>query len=37
MIIQHHPSDELLLAYSAGSLDQGQHVAIATHLLQCVA
>jgi putative transcriptional regulator len=35
MTIQHHPSDELLLAYSAGSLDQGQHVAIATHLLQC--
>ena len=35
MTIRHHPSDELLLAYSAGTLDQGQHVAIATHLLQC--
>ncbi len=37
MIIQHHPTDELLLAYSAGTLDQGQHIAIATHLLQCKA
>ena len=35
MTIRHHPSDELLLAYSAGTLDQGQHVAIATHLVQC--
>jgi putative transcriptional regulator len=35
MTIQHHPPDELLLGYSAGTLDQGQHVAIATHLLQC--
>lgn len=37
MTIQHHPSDELLLAYSAGTLDQGQHVAIATHLMTCAA
>jgi putative transcriptional regulator len=35
MTIQHHPSDELLLSYAAGTLDQGQHVAIATHLLPC--
>lgn len=37
MTIQHHPTDELLLAYAAGTLDQGQHVAIATHLLPCSA
>jgi putative transcriptional regulator len=37
MTIQHHPTDELLLAYAAGTLDQGQHVAIATHLLACSA
>ncbi len=35
MTIQHHPTDELLLAYAAGTLDQGQHIAIATHLLPC--
>jgi putative transcriptional regulator len=35
MTIQHHPTDELLLAYAAGTLDQGQHIAIATHLLAC--
>lgn len=35
MTIRHHPSDEHLFAYSAGTLDQGQHVALATHLLQC--
>ena len=35
MTIQHHPSDELLTAFAAGTLDQGQHVAIATHLLGC--
>ena len=35
MTIQHHPSDELLTAFAAGTLDQGQHVAIATHLVRC--
>lgn len=35
MTIQHHPTDELLLAYAAGTLDQGQHIAVATHLLPC--
>lgn len=35
MTIWHHPTNELLLAYSAGRLDQGQHVVIATHLFQC--
>ena len=27
----------MLLAYAAGSLDQGQHIAVATHLLPCAA
>jgi putative transcriptional regulator len=35
MTIVHHPDDELLAAYAAGSLDLGQHVAIATHLAAC--
>lgn len=35
MNIQHHPSDELLTAYAAGTLDQGQHIALATHLMTC--
>jgi putative transcriptional regulator len=35
MTIHHHPSDELLAAYAAGTLDQGLHVAVATHLLGC--
>ena len=35
MTIQHHPSDELLTSFAAGTLDQGQHVAIATHLISC--
>ena len=35
MKIAHHPEDELLAAYVAGSLDLGQHVAIATHLAAC--
>ena len=35
MTIQHHPANELLLAYAAGTLDQGQHIAVATHLLPC--
>jgi putative transcriptional regulator len=35
MTIRHHPTDELLAAFAAGTLDQGQHVAIATHLVKC--
>ena len=35
MSIVHHPADDLLLAYAAGTLDQGQQLAIATHLLAC--
>jgi putative transcriptional regulator len=35
MTIQHHPLDELLTAFAAGTLDLGQHVAVATHLTRC--
>lgn len=36
MTIQHHPSDSLLAAFSAGTLDQGRHAVTATHLQQCL-
>jgi putative transcriptional regulator len=35
MMIQHHPDDLTLSAFSAGTLDLGLHVAIATHLASC--
>ena len=35
MSIRHHPPDELLTAFAAGTLDLGQHVALATHLIGC--
>ena len=35
MTIEHHPGDSLLAGFAAGTLDQGQHVAIATHLVSC--
>lgn len=35
MTIQHHPDDSMLLAFAAGTLDLGQHAAIATHLVSC--
>jgi putative transcriptional regulator len=35
MTIHHHPSDSLLATFSAGTLDQGQHAVVATHLGQC--
>jgi putative transcriptional regulator len=35
MTVHHHPTDELLIAFAAGVLDLGQHVAIATHLVGC--
>ena len=35
MTIHHHPPDELLTAFAAGTLDLGQHVAVATHLVGC--
>ena len=35
MSIEHHPTDLLLAAFAAGTLDHGQHIAIATHLVTC--
>jgi putative transcriptional regulator len=35
MTIQHHPDDTMLLAFAAGTLDLGQHAAVATHLMYC--
>lgn len=35
MTILHHPDESLLAAFAAGTLDLGQHVAIATHLVSC--
>lgn len=35
MSILHHPSEEFLAAYAGGTLDQGQHIAVATHLSVC--
>jgi putative transcriptional regulator len=35
MSIEHHPTDEMLAAFTAGALDHGQHVVIATHLVSC--
>ncbi len=35
MTILYHPSDSLLTAFSAGTLDLGQHIAVATHALSC--
>jgi putative transcriptional regulator len=35
MSIKHHPTDSMLAAFAAGTLDHGQHVAIATHLVSC--
>lgn len=35
MSIEHHPTDSMLAAFAAGTLDHGQHIAIATHLVTC--
>jgi putative transcriptional regulator len=35
MKIEHHPDDSILAAFAAGTLDLGEHVAIATHLVGC--
>lgn len=37
MSIRHHPSDETLAAYAAGSLDLGRRVVVASHLEHCPA
>jgi len=35
MNIDHHPSEELLLDYATGALDEGWSIALATHLALC--
>jgi putative transcriptional regulator len=35
MMPEHHPNPQYLGAFAAGTLDLGQHVAIATHLVGC--
>ena len=35
MTVHYHPPDELLTAFAAGTLDLGQHIAVATHLVTC--
>lgn len=35
MTVQHHISDELLIAYASGSLSEGWSLAVATHLALC--
>ena len=35
MSIGHHPTNSMLAAFAAGTLDHGQHVAVATHLVSC--
>tara|TARA_B100000676_G_scaffold299054_1_gene342827 strand:+ start:613 stop:1272 length:660 start_codon:yes stop_codon:yes gene_type:complete len=37
MNIDHHPSEELLLDYATGALDEGWSIALATHLALCPA
>lgn len=35
MTIQHHPSDETLAAYAAGTLDEARRLVVATHISLC--
>ena len=35
MTIRHHPTDETLAAYAAGSLDSGRRIVVASHLERC--
>lgn len=35
MTVHHHPPDELLATFAAGTVDLGQHIAVATHLVGC--
>jgi len=35
MTIAHHPPDELLAAFAAGKLDEGEHLVVAVHASQC--
>lgn len=35
MTIAHHPPEELLAAFAAGKLDEGEHLVVAVHASQC--
>ena len=35
MSIQHHPSEETLIDFTAGTLDEGRSLVVATHLASC--
>jgi putative transcriptional regulator len=37
MTIAHHPAGELLAAFAAGKLDEGEHLVVAVHASQCPA
>lgn len=37
MTIRHHPSDETLAAYAAGTLDLGRRLVVASHVERCAA
>ena len=37
MTIAHHPPEELLAAFAAGNLDEGEHLVVAVHASQCPA
>jgi putative transcriptional regulator len=37
MTIAHHPPEELLAAFAAGKLDEGEHLVVAVHTSQCPA
>jgi putative transcriptional regulator len=37
MSVTHHPSPELLAAFAAGTLDAGEHLAVAVHVSGCPA
>lgn len=36
MSIRHHPSDETLAAYAAGTLDLGRRLVVASHVERCI-
>jgi putative transcriptional regulator len=36
MTVMHHPSGELLASFAAGTLDAGEHLAIAVHVSGCL-
>ena len=35
MTISHHPPEQLLAAFAAGTLDAGEHLVVAVHVARC--